>query len=670
MFKAFVQFCDLGETNKFTKGSGVMNCFQDLVPLVKPGTPRVLVTELSGSGQVNPSPAANEESGMMVELYLSPEVLKALSGTEDLSSVTSLEMCVDTRENSLGSFGAYLPKLAQLKLNNSMIPSVRDLGTTLANLQVLWMSRCSLTHLDGIPSLSSLKELYVAYNTVSDLSPLSMLDYLELLDLEGNDVNDLGQIQYLGLCSQLHTLTLEGNPVCVCPHPNANQGKGEEGYCYRSAVRELVPHLCYLDDMCAKDEAGPSCSSSIGEDWALLRQSIKDCSSAETAEEEARECGYSRPLSSRRSASSLSSSCSSSRPVSARPFSAANSRPHFGSKPLSVFGSRTVSPPGSRSGSADTDPSAVDPDASFLTHGAGKILFCGNPAKVLRARRLKSAAPSPVSTPSAAPLHVPEHTYDIEEQDERQRTDVFSELRAWKEQHHKRLLAMEKEGPQVLTVVYSDEGDDDRGNRASLGIFSGEDEEELEIQGDSSSQRMNTRSPDSSVQSRSPDAFQREFRSPEMAHPSPCPDSSGTLPHPQSATPSSGSRGLSVLRSRRLRPIGLVAGPPVSPSKDHTEPEQTRGDPGFGNQQLQEAVRPQVPMLPQALHHMPQRPASSPLVRRLRSRAGQASVQSVNGHQPGILCRPPERQAIMRPHTASAENTTATQSRPPRGALN
>uniref|UniRef100_A0A673WEI1 Leucine rich repeat containing 56 n=1 Tax=Salmo trutta TaxID=8032 RepID=A0A673WEI1_SALTR len=315
---------------------------------------------------------------------------KALSGTEDLIRVTSLEMCVDTQESTLGNFGAYLPKLVQLKMNNSMIMSVRDLGTTLSHLQVLWMSRCNLADLDGIPSFSSLKELYVAYNSVSDLSQVSMLENLQLLDLEGNDVNDLVQVQYLGLCSQLRTLTLEGNPVCMCPHPKATQEE-EEGYCYRSSVRELVPQLRYLDDMHAREEAGSRCSSSMGEDWALLRESFKDCSSTETAEEKraASVCAYSRPSSGQRLASSLSSSRPSSRPVTARPLSAAGSRPLSGLRPLSAAGYRALSPPGSRSGSADADPVSVDPDASILTHGAGKVLFCGSPVQALRARRQK-----------------------------------------------------------------------------------------------------------------------------------------------------------------------------------------------------------------------------------------------------------------------------------------
>ena len=65
----------------------------------------------------------------------------------------------------------------------------------------------------------------MAYNNISDLSQVSMLECLEVLDLEGNNVDDLVQVQYLGLCSQLRTLTLEGNPVCTCPRPGASEVK-------------------------------------------------------------------------------------------------------------------------------------------------------------------------------------------------------------------------------------------------------------------------------------------------------------------------------------------------------------------------------------------------------------------------------------------------------------
>ena len=47
------------------------------------------------------------------------------------------------------------------------MPCVRDLGTGLTRLTVLWLSRCCLRDLDGLPSLSSLKVcLYVVSHGV------------------------------------------------------------------------------------------------------------------------------------------------------------------------------------------------------------------------------------------------------------------------------------------------------------------------------------------------------------------------------------------------------------------------------------------------------------------------------------------------------------------------
>ena len=94
-------------------------------------------------------------------------------------------MIVDTSETSLGNFGIYLPNLRQLKLNGSNVPRIRDLGTSLIYLRVLWLSRSNLADLDGIPTLSHLEELYLAYNEIADISPCSMLESLKCLDLEG-----------------------------------------------------------------------------------------------------------------------------------------------------------------------------------------------------------------------------------------------------------------------------------------------------------------------------------------------------------------------------------------------------------------------------------------------------------------------------------------------------
>ena len=138
--------------------------------------------------------------------------------------------------------GVYLPNLVQLRLNASVVPCVRDLGTSLSNVKVLWMPRCKLKDLDGLPALSNLRELYLAFNEVTDVSLITMLSYLEVLDLErwvnvvhthttnksahenlqfytflsiSNNLSELDQLGYLSLCSSLISLNLEGNPLCT-----------------------------------------------------------------------------------------------------------------------------------------------------------------------------------------------------------------------------------------------------------------------------------------------------------------------------------------------------------------------------------------------------------------------------------------------------------------------
>ncbi|XP_031575188.1 leucine-rich repeat-containing protein 56-like [Actinia tenebrosa] len=200
-------------------------------------------------GNVNPEPVKRDDKNTedLWEEFLSPNKLKSLSGVSNLDDATCLEMLVNTDEQSLGNFGAMLPNLVQLKLSNSVISTVRDLGTSLGNLKILWMSQCGLTDLDGISSLSSLVELFVAFNDINDVSPVSMLDNLEVLDLEGNLIDDLSQVEFLSLCSSLKSLNLEGNPVCVAPHANSS-AEEMAGYEYRKSIHQAVPRLKILDD--------------------------------------------------------------------------------------------------------------------------------------------------------------------------------------------------------------------------------------------------------------------------------------------------------------------------------------------------------------------------------------------------------------------------------------
>ena len=128
-----------------------------------------------------------------------------------------------------------LPNLQRLKLRDCVLESFRDFGTQLRNLKVLWIRQCGLKELDGITALDGLEELYISFNNISDLSPLALHENLQILDLESNNVADWSQIEQLGTCPRLHSLTLEANPIARIKH-------------YRRVIYSQIPQLKILDD--------------------------------------------------------------------------------------------------------------------------------------------------------------------------------------------------------------------------------------------------------------------------------------------------------------------------------------------------------------------------------------------------------------------------------------
>ncbi|XP_068800764.1 leucine-rich repeat-containing protein 56 isoform X2 [Struthio camelus] len=406
----------------------------------RPASATIRVTDLSWRDNLNPSPLIKDDGELLMDEYLTPRKLKALAGVDDLQQVKALEMRVDTRENSLGNFGAYLPNLRELKLNNSLLASVRDLGTTLSHLHVLWMARCGLSDLDGISSCSSLKELYIAYNNISDLSQLSLLEHLEVLDLEGNNIEDINQMLYLGLCYKLSSLTVEGNLICL--KPNAESAEGPD-YNYRVEVKKLIPHLEYLDEIPASQTVIPP-SKKMNKDWLIIKESIKEGGFA----------GDISWLDSYLGAVAKQPGSSPRPPTASRPGSAqwlayagqaSNAHLLYGSCPLP---DPTVS-----------DGLFPEDDSSDLTYGFSQVI-CGNPIKALRARRQK-LGPSAVSPLKLCSLRG-EYSHASEEEGDLSQEDVFTELRVWREKHKRCLQVVQQEkSPQVLKATLSDEEEDE-----------------------------------------------------------------------------------------------------------------------------------------------------------------------------------------------------------------
>lgn len=208
-------------------------------------------------------PYADEEVDAAFYDPLSEVALRQYTGTENLEAVRSLEMRVDVREVSASLIGERMPNLVELKLSGSRLSSLRELGTSLKHLEVLWVSRCGLTDLEGLSAFPALTELYASFNEIADLSAIGGVESLELLDLDSNSVAQLHQLNNLVGCDLLTSITLEGNPV-------------EKDSRFREELAMTLPHLEYLDDMPFSTQVGTaSAGDALEDEMELVMDGIR-----------------------------------------------------------------------------------------------------------------------------------------------------------------------------------------------------------------------------------------------------------------------------------------------------------------------------------------------------------------------------------------------------------
>ena len=151
---------------------------------------------------------------------------------EELDEVRKIELKIDLKFSSLQEMGDLLPNLLELRLSNSRLSSLRDIGTSCSNLRTLWVNSCGLNSLSGMNGFPSLKELFASYNEIIEVSDLAFHEGIEILDLEGNEIAD---IEPLTMVSNLKQLTLAGN--LISDNPN-----------YKEIVTSLLPDLESLDE--------------------------------------------------------------------------------------------------------------------------------------------------------------------------------------------------------------------------------------------------------------------------------------------------------------------------------------------------------------------------------------------------------------------------------------
>jgi len=200
--------------------------------------------------------------------------LSSYEGDQDLSQLLGLEAIADTRDLSLSFLGETFPTLEKLRLNNSIIPSIRDIGCSLVNLRFLSLARCEISCLDGISTISQqLEELYLAFNQINDVCDLLGMDNLTILDLEDNLIPTIDSVAILSTSPKLKALTMAGNPAADIPD-------------YREQVAKILPNLVYLDEKRLKPKKtktprppsipkSPSPSTVVSFDEKAIEQSSK-----------------------------------------------------------------------------------------------------------------------------------------------------------------------------------------------------------------------------------------------------------------------------------------------------------------------------------------------------------------------------------------------------------
>ena len=139
----------------------------------------------------------------------------ALGGIEvrELALLPKLELRVDTTCHSLQITGEILPSLEYLKLNDSIVRSFRDLGTSFTNVRVLHIARCELKEVQGIQAFEQLEELYISYNAIDEVFDVSFAQHWQILDFEGNNVSAVDQLRYLRRMHRLTDVNFKHNPV-------------------------------------------------------------------------------------------------------------------------------------------------------------------------------------------------------------------------------------------------------------------------------------------------------------------------------------------------------------------------------------------------------------------------------------------------------------------------
>jgi hypothetical protein len=149
----------------------------------------------------------------------------------EIQNLRKLNIKINGSYGLLNQFGERLINLKFLKLNDSFIQSIDDLGSNFKNLKILQINNCKLKELSGIICFQQLEILEAKNNEISDLIELEMSTSLVKLNLENNLIEDEQNISFLSSLDNLEYINLLGNPIKN----------------YENKLKELLPNIKEID---------------------------------------------------------------------------------------------------------------------------------------------------------------------------------------------------------------------------------------------------------------------------------------------------------------------------------------------------------------------------------------------------------------------------------------
>ena len=192
--------------------------------------------------------------------YVLAKYLK-ISITE-IQNLKKLTIRINGSYGLLNQFGQRLTNLKFLKLNDSFIQSIDDLGSNFKNLKILQINNCKLKDLSGIICFEQLEIFEAKNNEISDLIELEMSTSIVKLNLENNLIENEQNIYFLSSMDNLVYINLLGNPIKN----------------YENKLKELLPNLKEIDvqkDICDEIDIYDDDIKSFNNTGLKLTSSIK-----------------------------------------------------------------------------------------------------------------------------------------------------------------------------------------------------------------------------------------------------------------------------------------------------------------------------------------------------------------------------------------------------------